>query len=426
MKNNNNLDLIISGVSSNSGKTILTTSLLYYFKNQVQPFKIGPDFIDPQFHKIVSGQDSVNLDSFMMNNNQVKWLFNHYKKNINIIEGVMGLYDGEDKGCSAYGIGKLLDIPIIVLLDCSGSYITISAVLKGLLEYKKDNTIKAVVLNNISSKAHFELIKNILKQDFPKILVLGWIKKNLPSLNNRHLGLDLNDLDIIKDISKDVLQNIDMDILHTLSYNIAKPISKDYPFDKLTKVDKKLAIIYDKNFSFLYYDNLNFLKEIFQDVVIVDSTKDDVILDDCDMVYICGGYVETDQAYHNIKNSNNFKKSLIKHSKTKPVYAECAGLLYLGNVVDDKKMSGILDIDFSLQPRWTRLGYYYNQSNIKGHCFHYTKAIDDKDGFDKLSKKPNQDGKVGSWQKDKVFGTYLHTMFRNNIDIIKERFLDEL
>ncbi len=205
------LNLCVSGTSSNSGKTILTTALLYHFRESVRPFKIGPDYIDPQFHQKVSGTPSVNLDSFIMNESQVQWLYQNYStKDVSILEGVMGFYDGDDKGCSAYSVSKLLNVPTVLLLDCKGSYITISAVLKGLLNYKEDNTIKAVVLNHISSSMHYELIKNIINTDHKDIIVLGWIKNNLPTLSDTHLGLDLDDLSKIEDISKEVLENIDL------------------------------------------------------------------------------------------------------------------------------------------------------------------------------------------------------------------------
>jgi cobyrinic acid a,c-diamide synthase len=418
------LNLCISGTSSNSGKTILTTALLYHFKKSVRPFKIGPDYIDPQFHTKISGTPSVNLDSFIMNESQVQWLYENYStKDVSILEGVMGFYDGDDKGCSAYSVSKLLNVPTVLLLDCQGSYITISAVLKGLLSYKSDNTIKAVVLNHISSSMHYELIKNILNKDHKDIIVLGWIQNNLSSLNDTHLGLDLDDLSKIEDISKEVLKNIDLSLLENFNTSkVQKPTT--YPFDVLEKQNRHLSIVTDENFSFLYHDNLEFLKKTFQTVSIINPTKDETIPTGCDVVYICGGYVETPKAYDKIKNSLNFKNSLISHAKNKKIYAECAGLLYLGKNVDEKNMSGILDVSFTLMPRFTRLGYYFNEQNVKGHSFHYTQAVDDTHGFDTLSKKPNGIGKVASWKNEnkKVFGTYLHTMFRNNIKLLIDKF----
>ena len=414
----------ISAIASNQGKTILTMALLHHFKESVRPFKMGPDYIDPQFHKLICNTPSINLDTFMMDENQVKWIFNKYSdKKISIAEGVMGFYDGMDKGSSAYDLSKLLNIPTVLLLDGSGSYITISAVLKGLVTYRDDNTIKAIVLNKLSSVGHYELIKNHIEKDFDNIVVLGWIKKDLESLSDTHLGLDLKDTSKIESISKEVLQNIDLELLKKVAEDSKESETVEYPFQKLNPIDKKLTIVRDENFSFLYHDNAEFLKEIFREVVFIDSTKDEVISKDSDVVYIVGGYVETESNYAKVKDSKNFRESLITHAKTKTIYAECAGLLYLGKCVDDKKMSGILDLEFTLHKRFQRMGYYFNSDGVKGHSFHYTNIVNPPSGVDTLSKKKNGDGKVGSWEKDKVFGTYLHTMLRNNTQLIKKKFI---
>lgn len=417
--------LLISSIASNQGKTLLTTALLYYFKNNVRPFKIGPDFIDPQFHHKICNTKSINLDTFIMNENQVKWIFDKYSnKDISILEGVMGFYDGMDKGCSAYDVGKLLNIPSVLLLDASGSYITISAVLKGLKTYKDDNTIKAVVLNKVSSKIHFELIKKQIQSDFDDIEVLGWIKKDLETITSTHLGLDLTKTnhEKLQKLTNEVLENIDLEKLETVA-SFQKEKITNYPFEKIEKVDKKLSIVYDENFSFLYEDNLVFLKELFSKVELVNPTKDETISKDTHFVFIPGGYVETNESYNNIKDSNNFKNSLLDHAnKNKHIYAECAGLLYLAKCVDEKEMSGILDVEFTLTPKRVRLGYYYSQNGLKGHAFHYTKPLDTKDAIDILSKKEKSKGELAAWKKNNVYGTYLHTMFRNNIKILKDYF----
>lgn len=416
--------ICVSAISSNQGKTLLTTALLHYFKKSVRAYKIGPDYIDPQFHEIISSRASINLDTFIMNKNQVKWIFNKYNdQNISILEGVMGFYDGMDKGSSAYDVTKLLNIPTILLLDGSGSYITISAVLKGLKTYKENNTIKAVVLNKLSSSMHYELIKNQIEKDFDDIFVLGWIKKDLQTLKETHLGLDLIDAnkELLESLSNEVLENIDLEKLENIAIFKANT-QENYPFDNFKKIDKKISIIKDENFSFVYYDNIMFLQELFEKVEFIDSTKDEKISEDSDVVYIAGGYVETTDSYNKIKNSSNFRNSLINHSKTKHIYAECAGLLYLGNKVDEKRMSSILDIDFTLTNKRVRLGYYYSTNGIKGHAFHYTKPLDTKNGVDILSKSKNSKGEFGAWRKNKVYGTYLHTMFRNNINILKDYF----
>ncbi|MDP3119412.1 MAG: cobyrinate a,c-diamide synthase [Sulfuricurvum sp.] len=419
------LSLCISAIASNQGKTILSSALLYYFRDSVRPFKAGPDFIDPQFHTKICGTQSINLDGFMMNPKQLSWLYSHYSdKKVSILEGVMGFYDGMDQRSSAYDISKLLNIPTLLVLDGSGSYITVSAVLKGLKTYKKGNTIKGVVLNRIASQGHYELIQTQIEKDFSDIAVVGWISNNLLTLKDTHLGLDLDDMDKLEKISQEVLTHIDIQKIKEIGLCEVKENTR-YPFKKLPKTNQKIAVVTDENFSFLYHDNLRFLQEVFAHVLIIHPSNDESIPEDCDSVYLCGGYVETDKAYAKIKNSTHFKNSLIQHAKTKKVYAECAGLLYLGQYVDEKEMSGILNVSFTLQKRFERLGYYYNESNIKGHAFHYTKPRDDTHGFDILSKAKGGSGKTGSWQSNhkKVFGTYLHTMFRSNTYWVKKRLL---
>lgn len=417
--------LCISAIASNQGKTVLTTALLHHFKDSVRPFKIGPDFIDPQFHETICHTPSINLDRFMMNDEQIKWLFHHYcDKAVSICEGVMGFYDGMDKGSSAYDLSKLLRIPTVLLLDGSSSYITVSAVLKGLKSYKEDNTIKGVVLNKLSSQSHYELIKKQIESDFDDVVVLGWIKKGLTSLEDTHLGLDLKDQHKIEHIANEVLEYIDIEAVEKLAENYTPQDVNNYPFEKLEKIEKKIAIVNDENFSFLYHDNAEFLKEIFSEVVFVNPTLDEEIEEDVDVVYIPGGYVENEENYDRLKNSTRFKTSLTKHAQTKHIYAECAGMLYLANRVDEKEMSGILDLDFTLQNRFARMGYYHSsEDQRKGHAFHYTDVCDPKEGFERLVKTPDSEGKVGSWQKNNVYGTYLHIMLRSNPQIILSRFL---
>ena len=404
------LNIAISAIASNSGKTILSSALLYHFRGRVRAFKIGPDFIDPQFHKFVSGDWSINLDLFMQTPKQILWNLAQYAKEVNIFEGVMGYYDGMDRGASTYDLTRVLNISTLLILDGSGSYITLSATLAGIKGYREDSTIKAVVLNRLSSISHYNLIKKQIEKDHPDIEVLGWIKRDLLSLKSTHLGLDLEDLAKIEAISQEVLEHIELDRLKEI-FSSKIPKITEYPFKKIPKKDETIAVVYDKNFSFLYYDNLCFLKEVYKELILVDSTKDEPIPPKSDVVYICGGYVESDEAYSRIKNSHKFKQSLRQHAQeSKAIFAECAGLLYLGKSVDKKPMSGILPIEFTLQKRFVRLGYYENEAKIKGHCFHYTRPKSLNGWCDRLSKRDR--GEFGTYQKENIVGTYLHTLFR--------------
>ncbi len=389
----------------------------------MRPFKIGPDFIDPLFHQKICQTSSINLDTCIMNQSQVKWMFDKYSdKDISILEGVMGFYDGMDKNASAYDVTKLLNVPTVIVLDASGSYITISAIIKGLKTYQEGNTIKGVIFNHVSSNGHYELIKNQVEKDFDDVAVLGWIQNRLDTLDSTHLGLDLKDNDErkLELISKEVLKHIDLEKLEKIAEFIPQKI-ENYPFEKIESFDKHITLVNDDNFSFLYHDNLEFLKDSFRKVTVVNAIKDEKIPKDADIVFIVGGYIETQNAYEKIENSNEFKNSLLLHAKeNKAIYGECAGLLFLSNRVDDKKMMGLLDLDFTLGKRFYRMGYYENDLGITGHAFHYTRLVDENTkGVYKLYKKSASDGTYAAFQNKNVFGTYLHTMFRNNFSKIK-------
>ena len=417
--------ICISAIASNQGKTTLTSALLYHYKNSVRPFKIGPDFIDPIFHKKICNTPSVNLDINIMNTEQVKWLFSKYSdKDFSILEGVMGFYDGMDKNSSAYDVSKLLNVPAVLVLDASGSYITLGAIIKGIKEFRKDNTLKGVVFNYVSSQGHFELIKENILREFDDVEVLGWIKKGVSKIESKHLGLDLNDSDEekLKQISSEVLENIDLEKLEKIAITDFEKI-EDYPFEKVEFQNKHMAVVYDENFAFLYHDNLEFLKEHFKKVTFVNSTKNETIPSNADSVFICGGYIETKDAYDKYKDSLDFQNSLKQHSLLKPIYGECAGLIVLGNKVDDKELLGLLPLDFELQKRFARMGYYENDLGITGHAFHYTKVVNE-DSQDiaqyNLYKKKGISEVPAAFKKGNVFGTYLHTMFRNNFNKIKK------
>lgn len=413
--------IAIAATKSNDGKTLLTTALLHHFKKDVQAFKCGPDYIDPQYHSAITGGSSINLDGYLMNQEQLKWIFqNYHKSSMAVIEGVMGFYDGMDKNASIYDVSKTLNIPTILVVDGSGSYITIAAVIKGVLEFRKNNTIKAVILNNISSSMHFALVKNIIKEELPNLVVLGWIKKNIETLESTHLGLDLENLNKgkLEKLSTAILENIDLKLLEELSVITIKKTS-NYPFEKIPKINKKLAIAKDKNFSFLYHDNLTFLKEVFKEVTLISAVENESF--EADVLYIPGGYVETQEAYERVKNSFNFQESVKKHvSKNRPIYAECAGLIYLGKQIDEKKMLNILDVSFTLEKHFIRLGYYeshFDNKTIKGHAFHYSKPVCLKSGCFPLIK--NNKGNNGAWKNRNTFGTYLHVFFRTNVCILR-------
>jgi cobyrinic acid a,c-diamide synthase len=389
----------------------------------------------------------------------------------------MGFYDGIDRGSSTWDVTSLLDIPVVLVLPAAGASHSIAAHILGLLEYKEKNTIAAVVLNHISSESHYQLLKQIIDKDFPDLIVAGWIPANLEGLNSRHLGLDTSELikEKIRGLTEKVLEHIDLEKLSLIwnrphgsedqlflniqddkkSYILKQLITNEksesekqikgteglqkssvlYPFEQLTVEEKsafqlkKLIIVYDRAFSFLYKDNIEYLKEIFGTVRLISALDNEAIPSYTDTVYLPGGYVETPEIYFELKKSLLFRDSLISHvNKGKKVYGECAGLLYLGRTVfsadgEPMPMSGILPLDFQMRKTRKRLGYY-NTGNHRGHSFHYSEPVLPAliPSRADLIKPGTENGEPGSWQQAEAFGTYLHSMFRNQPEIIRRYF----
>lgn len=440
-----NKGILLSALSSGEGKTTLSRALLYKISKlvKVQAFKAGPDYIDPQFHRAITNKASINLDLFMMNETEVNSLFHHYlQDHFAIVEGVMGLYDGLDKGFSTYDLAKTLKIPVILIVNAKGSYSTISPILKGIREYRKDNYISGVILNHVSTENHYNLIKKQLHQDHPDLKIYGWVPKLDKVIPSRHLGLDLNSINDseMEGFSEEVLKNIDIQsilnssIIENDSYN-----SLDKAFtipEYLNNYSKKCCtVVFDEAFSFLYEDNLNFLKTVFKEVIVISSKDNQKIPDYTNSIYLPGGYVETDYNYNFLSNANDFKESLIHHfNKGTKIFAECAGLIYLGESIEtlDNKsleMTAILPLKFKMLNKRKRLGYYRaydlkEHSIYKGHAFHYSDVIYSENGFERLGlfKDTNTKADLAGWQKDNAVGTYLHSFFRNQPELIQNFF----
>lgn len=189
---------LIGAATSNSGKTTFTMGLLRALANRkhiVQPFKCGPDYIDTMFHRLASGRESINLDTFMASENHAKELFHRYgaDADVSVVEGVMGLFDGFDKsnGSSAE-MAMLLDIPVVLVVNAKSMAYSVAPLIFGLANFDKRLKIGGVVFNNVASSNHFEFLKTACAD--AGVECLGYMARN-PELNipGRHLGLTVGD-----------------------------------------------------------------------------------------------------------------------------------------------------------------------------------------------------------------------------------------
>ncbi|SHK32141.1 cobyrinate a,c-diamide synthase [Tepidibacter formicigenes] len=437
--------ILISGTNSGAGKTTISMGIMAALKKRglkVQPYKVGPDYIDTSYHTFITGKKSRNLDSYMLDDEIIKYLFmkNSREIDISVIEGVMGLYDGygiDINSCTSSYTSKILKVPVVLVIDGKSMATSAAAMVLGYKELDKNVDIKGVIVNNISSKGHFEIIKEAIEK-YTNTKVLGYLPKNLQfSLPSRHLGLIptiemekleenfLNLADIIEEyINLDELLKISESESLTSNYNIKIP-----KYDNLT-----IAMAYDKAFNFYYWDSIDLLKEMGVNIVKFSPIKDKC-LPKCHGIYIGGGFPElfAKELETNKSIRGEIKKA---HEKNIPIYAECGGLMYLGEKLIDNEnneyeMVGILKGKSIMTKSLKRFGYSKGIAIVDtviskkgeivlGHEFHHSEFISDEKCAYNIVKE--REGKIikewmGGYIKGNTLATYLHTHFYSNLNI---------
>jgi len=386
--------IILAGVTSGVGKTSITAAIIHGIKKRgytVQPFKVGPDYIDPSYLSATSGNDTRNLDVWLMGKKQLVTSFvTHSQSDISIIEGVMGFYDGfsaDSNFASTHHVATILKSPVILILDASKTARSIAAIALGFTKFHKNSHIAGIILNKLGSKKHEFLCTQALeKLGLP---VLGSIPKNENfSLESRHLGLIpvTKQNQLHKKIQKIATQISDYINIEKI-IQISKQTSS---FQKIRKKESKkskitIAVALDNSFNFYYADNLSALIREGAKLKFFSPISDSK-LPNCDGIYIGGGFPEI---LGNLLQKNQTMKKIIKNfaQQEMPIYAECGGLMYLTRSINygNKKfrMIGLFDAETIMDKKMT-LNYTRGKilSNclvaakstiIFGHEFHYSK-----------------------------------------------------
>ena len=409
---------IVAGVSSGSGKTTISSAVIYALKAmgyKVQPFKVGPDYIDPAHLSFLAERPCRSLDVWMMGEDGVK--DNFYRgiegADIAVIEGVGGIYDGLSSGelASTAQIAKILKVPVVLVMDVWGISRTAAAIIKGIREF--DNIdVRGVIFNFVGSEGHYRLLTDIVKSHYPDIEVLGGVVRDKKfSLPERHLGIK-QALEIDWESRMEVLKEVASWIDVTKLMEIAESFKWEGSFkNKSKKISAKLAVAYDKAFSFLYHET----KEAFEEEgvgISYFSPLKDRIPQDCKALLLPGGYPEL--FYKELVSNTKFLKDLGNFlSKGYPVYAECGGLIFLC-------MMGFLPMEVNFKNR-PFLGYAEGKAlgshpfleegkRVKGHMFHYSEVIEKKQMVKSYEIFVPSKGMrfLEGYTFDSVFATYLH------------------
>lgn len=426
--------IILAGTGSAVGKTTISTGIMKALseKYNVQPFKVGPDYIDPSYHTLATGNTSRNLDSFFMSQSQIRDSYNKAMENkdLAIIEGVRGLYEGIDSindiGSTA-SVAKALDAPVILIINSRSLVKSAAALVLGFKELDKEVNIAGVILNKVKNKNHYLKTKRSI-EEITNVEVIGGIERNDKiTIDQRHLGLvpaveRENSINHINNWSEVIKQSIDLDRLVEIIKEAPKINSNLEPiWNKLNKEKVKIGVAYDEVFNFYYKENIESLEANKAKIEYFSPLKDES-LPDVDGIYIGGGYPEL----FSKELSNN--KTMLKdikdfHLADRPIFAECGGLMYLMNSIHDDKMSGIYPYKSILTDRVQALKYTITEVQkdniiskkgevINGHEFHYSKVLVDnlqnKLAFKITRGKGSYNNQDGFMSRN-TLASYVHT-----------------
>ncbi|MCF6149809.1 MAG: cobyrinate a,c-diamide synthase [Candidatus Kuenenia sp.] len=335
--------ILIAGTHSGAGKTTITLGLLSALKEKgysVQGFKAGPDYIDPSHHTAITGRFSRNLDTWLMSRDVCLELFEHAvgDSDIAIIEGVMGLFDGclsgTEIGSSAY-LSKILNVPVILVIDAKGMSRSAGAVALGFKKFDKEIVIHGIILNRVGSERHYNSLKKSI-EDNSGIPVIGYLPKDDEiKLPERHLGLVPS---IEQEFSKTVYQKIGDTMSKTV--DIKKLVDIAFAANRLPSFQKtiysgiaeqyplRIAVAIDEAFNFYYHDNLDLLEACGVELAYFSPLYDKYVPADVSAVYIGGGFPELHAPL--LSSNTTMKESLRKAYKNGVVfYGECGGMMYL-------------------------------------------------------------------------------------------------
>ena len=395
--------IIIAALRGGSGKTICSVGLIASWRKRgmaVAPFKKGPDFIDAGWLALAAGHPCHNLDTFLMPADQILFSFSKHtlSSELAVIEGNRGLYDGIDLegSTSTSELAKLLNAPVILVIDCTKSTRTVAAMVLGCLQFDPEVNICGVILNRVAGVRHEAILRKTVEK-YCRLPVLGAIPKiKGEAFPERHMGLvptpehDWADESIEK--AADMAgQYLDLDgILAVAGQSPQLTINKIPPYPTLEKGGSKepstrIGVIQDPAFQFYYPENLEALEAAGAEIVTLNALAD-AGLPSLDGLYIGGGFPETQaQALAENKGFRDDVRRMAENGL--PIYAECGGLMYLGEslVLEENTypMAGVFPVVFGFSKRPQGHGYtvfeakrpnpYFKPgAEIRGHEFHYS------------------------------------------------------
>lgn len=391
--------LVIAAPHSHAGKTTITLALLAAFTQRglrVAPFKVGPDYIDPQLHRQVVGRPSYNLDTYLIPGERVCETFSRvaHDADLAVVEGVMGLFDGSaptSRVGSTAEVAALLRAPILLVIDASGMAASVGALLRGFRTYDPEVHVAGVILNRLGSAGHLRYLMPAIERE--GVEVLGYLTKDATlTIPERHLGLlPTSEEDrvtpLLERLTSLARDSIALERVMQLAQTAPALVHRPPPSPDAIGPRIRLAWAQDHAFHFTYQENIDVLTAAGATILPFSPVHDAALPPDTDAVWLGGGFPEHFAAQ--LAANTGMRQALRTHAaQGRPIYAECGGLMYLCEWLEDQQgqrypQVGLIPGGTRMTTRLQQFGYAEATflqdtllgpagTSVRGHRFHYS------------------------------------------------------
>ncbi|HEY4366645.1 MAG TPA: cobyrinate a,c-diamide synthase [Steroidobacteraceae bacterium] len=457
--------IVVAGAASNVGKTTIAAGLIAALRQSglvVQPFKCGPDYIDPSYHERAARRPCRNLDTWMLNDQQLLEGFSRacHDADIAVIEGVMGLFDGsswQDERGSTAQIAKLLDAPVLLVVDIAGAARSAAVSVLGCQHFDPAVCLCAVALNFAGSETHAQGCAGAIEKA-TGLPMLGWLPRHIRlRVPERHLGLvpggeHLDTDALIAELASEVTQRFDLAAVTRFAKTagslplptpVAEPVATTAP--RRMTLRPVLSVARDRAFCFYYPENLELLEQSGAEIEFFSPLRGEQPSTKAAGVYLGGGYPELHGA-ELAANTELWSRLKELHARDAPIYAECGGFMVLAQELIDHEgrrwpMAGLLPGTARMTDRLAALGYRHATAlranliaeqgeALRCHEFHYSrwecdKAIDDVAAWNVSSSRNTAVMEPVGYSEGNLLASYLHVHFGQRA-AMASRFVEKL
>lgn len=430
--------LMIGGTQSGCGKTTVTAAVLAALtarKMKLAPYKCGPDYIDPMFHRRITGTPSINLDSVFLEPEKLRKIFAWHMKesDMAVIEGVMGYYDGQGKGDrgSSYHVASITKTPAVLVVRPEGTSLSAAAMVQGFKNFREESMLRGIILNGIR-EGMYPFYREMIEAE-TGLKVYGFLpKESNVFLESRHLGLVTaaeqeslsGKLALLGAMAE---KYIDLDGLIGLA-GTAEPFEPMNAFGEFSPMGNvRLAVAFDEAFCFYYEDNLEMLRRLGAEIIPFSPLHDACLPEHIHGIYIGGGYPEI--YAERLSENESMRMDILRAGRQGiPIIGECGGYMYLCGSIQSWPMVGLVPGKCRMTEKLGPFGYVRGTcrkdsligkagETFAAHEFHYSLMADGGEDF--LLSKPGRRSWSGGTAGGNIYAAYPHLYFYANPEIPK-------